>query len=46
MGGLENKVLRQTFRTKTVEGAGKWRKFHNEEFKSFTSSPHIIVKNK
>jgi len=33
-------VFRQTFGTKTVEGTGRWRKFRNEEFKSYLH--HIL----
>jgi hypothetical protein len=44
--GIREQGVMQMFGTKTVEGTGRWRKFRNEEFKSCTSSPHIIIKNK
>jgi hypothetical protein len=39
---LENRVLRGIFGPKRDEGAGDWRKLHNEELHNFYSSPNII----
>jgi hypothetical protein len=39
---LENRVLRWIFGPKRKEGAGCWKKLHNEELHYLYTSPNII----
>ena len=39
---FENSVLRRIFGPKRDEGAGEWRKLHNEELHVLYSSPNIF----
>jgi hypothetical protein len=39
---FENRVLRRIFGAKREEGAGGWRKLHNEELHNLYTSPDII----
>jgi hypothetical protein len=38
----ENRVLKRIFVPKMEEGAGGWRRLHNEELHNLRSSPYII----
>jgi hypothetical protein len=38
---FENRVLRTIFVTKREEGAGGWRKLHNEELRNLHASPNV-----
>jgi hypothetical protein len=38
----ENRVLRRMFGPKRKEGAGGWRRMHNEELHNLYTSPNII----
>jgi hypothetical protein len=40
---FENRVLRRTFGPKKEEGAGGWRKLHNEELYNLYASNFIRV---
>jgi len=39
---FENRVLRRIFGPKREEGAGEWRKLHNEELNDLYCSPNIV----
>ena len=39
---FENRVLKRVFGPKRDEGAGEWRKLHNEELNVLYSSPNIV----
>jgi hypothetical protein len=39
--GFENRVLRRMFGSKREE-EGSWRKLHNDELHSLSSSPNIV----
>jgi hypothetical protein len=38
----ENRVLRRIFGPKKEEGAGSWRRLHNEELRNLYALPNII----
>jgi hypothetical protein len=42
LGVFENRVLRGMFGTKREEGAGGWRRLHNEEVHNLYASPYIV----
>jgi hypothetical protein len=39
---IENRALRGIFGPKREEGAGDWRRLHNEELHKLYASPNII----
>jgi hypothetical protein len=43
---LENKMLRRIFKPKRDEIIGNWRKLHNEDLYSLSSSPNTFRMNK
>jgi hypothetical protein len=43
LGVFGNRVLRRTFGPERKQGAGDWRKLHNEELHYLYSSPNIKV---
>jgi hypothetical protein len=38
---VENRVVKRIFKPKRDEKTGDWRKFNNEKFHNFFSSPNI-----
>jgi hypothetical protein len=45
---FDNRVLRRIFGTRRVEGAGGWKRLHNEELLNLYASPDIsrVIKSR